>query len=52
MAESNTRTILEKINLDSKVIDNTLANAKITASILETLKLAEVTECDKKTGYF
>mmetsp|Transcript_41673 Transcript_41673/g.37075 ORF Transcript_41673/g.37075 Transcript_41673/m.37075 type:complete len:302 (-) Transcript_41673:1631-2536(-) len=50
MAELDNKTRLEKINLDPKVIENTLANANVTANVIATLKEAEVTECDKKLG--
>ena len=44
------RKQLENINLESKVIDNTLANPKVTEAILNTIKEAGVTQCDKKIG--
>jgi len=49
-ANPETRKQLEKINLEAKVIDNTLANAKVTEAILATIQEAGVTECDKKMG--
>jgi glutaminyl-tRNA synthetase len=50
MANPESRTQLEKINLEPKVIDNTLANAKVTEAILATIQEAGITECDKKIG--
>lgn len=44
------RKQLENINLEPKVIDNTLANAKVTDALLKTIAEAEVTQCDKKIG--
>jgi len=44
------RQQLENINLEAKVIDNTLANAKVTEALLATLKEAGVTQADKKLG--
>jgi len=49
-ANPEVRKQLEKINLEPKVIDNTLANAKVTEAILATIQEAGITECDKKTG--
>lgn len=46
------RKQLEKINLEPKVIDNTLANAKVTEALLATIQEAGITECDKKIGKF
>ena len=44
------RKQLESINLEPKVIENTLANAKVTENILNTIKEAGITTCDKKIG--
>ena len=50
MAESDLRKTFENIKLDPKVIENTLANPKVSASLAETIKEAGVQECDKKMG--
>jgi len=44
------RKQFENINLEAKVIDNTLANAKVTEALLATIKEAGVTQADKKIG--
>ena len=50
MESTDIENRLKKIGLDPNVIKNTLANPKVTASMLHILDLAEVTECNKKTG--
>jgi hypothetical protein len=50
MAESDIKGLLEKFNLDPKVIESTLANPKITAVLVETIKESGLKGCDKKVG--
>lgn len=38
------------IGLDPNVVKNTLANPKVTTSLLAVLDFAKVTECNKKIG--
>ncbi len=52
MDTTTAETRFNKIGLDPNVIKNTLANPKVTASLLTVLDFANLNECSKKIGSY
>ena len=48
--EDSTKTLFLAIGLDSKVVDNTLKNKKVTQRLKEVVELAGLKECSKNIG--
>lgn len=50
MDSTNAEQRFLNIGLEPTVVKNTLANPKVTASLIETLNFANVEKLDKKAG--
>ena len=48
--ESNPEKLFQNINLEPNVIKNTLANAKVTQSLIEVIKESGIFQTEKKIG--